>query len=267
MLAIMGGQIAAALETLRLLQEARQRAEELAVANATLQAQDELRRELVHQVSHDLRSPLQIVYGYADMLHNAELGPITPLQKDALAIIIKRARAIEALTRDIMAARHISRDMLDLEIIDLNQVCQQAVIDARLVRPPDLPLGFETALAAGPLYIEADYNRLSRVFDNLLGNAIKFSPDGGTVTLRTERDLTRQRALVSVSDQGIGIAADKLPFVFERFFRGNRKQFAGSGLGLYITQQIVAAHQGEVWVASQEGAGSTFTVALPLIER
>jgi two-component system NarL family sensor kinase len=70
---------------------------------------------------------------------------------------------------------------------------------------------------------------------------------------------------VSITDKGIGIPADKLPYVFERFYRGNRRQFKGSGLGLFITQQIVAAHNGDVWAASQEGVGSTFTVALPLI--
>jgi PAS domain S-box-containing protein len=260
-------QAATAFENVRFMITLRQRADELAAANASLQAQDELRRELVYQVSHDLRSPLQIVYGYADMLYNAELGPITPMQKDVLGLMIKRTQAIEGMTRDIMAARPINRDLLDLQNIDLNQLCQQAVVDAKMLCDPDQGIDFETALAPGSLAIDADYNRLNRVLDNLLGNAIKFSPDGGIITLRTERDTANRRALVSIADQGIGIPADHLPFVFERFFRGNRKRFKGSGLGLYITQQIVAAHQGDVWVASQEGAGSTVTVALPLAER
>lgn len=261
---IAGGQIAATIETLHLLAEAREQAENLAEANRVLQEQDDLRRELVYQVSHDLRSPLQIVYGYADMLHQAELGPVTPLQTDVLELMLKRTRSIEQMTRDIMAAKPINRASLELAEIDLNQLCQQSMVDARMISAEREHLDFQIALAPGELLVEADYDRLSRVLDNLLGNAVKFSPDGGTITLRTERT-DDGRALVSISDQGIGIPEDKLPFLFERFFRVERKRFAGSGLGLFIVQQIVDAHQGEVQVESQPGQGSTFTVTLPLV--
>jgi signal transduction histidine kinase len=261
---IAGGQIAAAIETINLLQETRERADQLAVANTTLEAQDELRRELVYQVSHDLRSPLQIVYGYADMLRNGELGPVTNLQTDVLALMLKRTRAIERLTLDIMAARPISHDMLELKTVDLNEMCQQAVVDSQMLHQ-GTSFTFMADLAPGALRVEADYNRLSRVFDNLFGNAVKFSPDGGTITVHTAREPEARRVLVSVSDQGIGITPDQVPYVFERFFRGDRSRFGGSGLGLYSVQQIVEAHQGRVWVTSQPGAGSTFTFALPLI--
>lgn len=260
---IAGGQIAATIETLHLLAEARQQADNLAEANQVLHEQDDLRRELVYQVSHDLRSPLQIVYGYADMLRAAELGPVTPMQTDVLELMLKRTRSIEKMTRDIMAAKPIDRDGLELAEIDLNQLCQQAMVDVTMLSEDRDNLDFQIALAPGNLIILADYNRLSRVLDNLLGNAVKFSPDGGTITLRT-KCADDGRALVTISDQGIGIPADKVPFIFERFFRAQRKRFKGSGLGLFIVQQIVKAHNGEVWVESDEGQGSTFTVALPL---
>jgi PAS domain S-box-containing protein len=268
-LTIAGGQIAAAIETVRLLQEARERADQLAEANARLEAQDELRKELVYQVSHDLRSPLQIVYGYAELMRDEVLGPVTPAQNDALALIVKRSKSIERLTKDIMAAKPISRDMLNLRPVNLTEISRQAFADAQIIYQ-DSRYTFKADLVPEDLIVEADYDRLNRVFDNLISNAVKFSPDGGTITLRTACDRAGGRALVSLTDQGIGIASDKLPYIFERFYRGDkafRKRFGGSGLGLYIVQQIIGAHHGRVWAESREGVGSTFTFALPLIER
>jgi signal transduction histidine kinase len=129
-----------------------------------------------------------------------------------------------------------------------------------------VPSGGAGCANAGGLLIKADYNRLSRVFDNLIGNAVKFSPDGGTITVRAEPERDSRRVLVSIGDQGIGIAPDQVPYIFERFFRGDRKRFGGSGLGLYIVQQIIEAHRGQVWVTSEQGVGSTFTFALSLLE-
>jgi PAS domain S-box-containing protein len=262
---IAGGQIAAAIETVNLLQQTRERANQLAVANASLEAQDALRRELVYQVSHDLRSPLQIVFGYADMMHSGDLGPVTEMQVDVLALMLKRTRSIERLTLDIMAAKPISYDMLELKQVDIAEVCRQAVLDAHMLHS-EQSFTFVAEMPPGGLLVEADYNRLSRVFDNLIGNAVKFSPDGGTITLRASREVERHRVLISIGDQGIGISPDQIPYIFERFFRGDRKRFGGSGLGLYIVQQIIEAHGGQVWVTSEQGVGSTFSFTLPLIE-
>lgn len=267
-LTIAGGQIAATIETVRLIQETRAHATQLAEANTQLAAQDELRRELVYQVSHDLRGPLQIVYGYADMMRDEMLGPVTQTQKEILSLILKRSKAIERLTKDIMAARPISREALELSVVNLSELCQQSLVDAQMVCS-DSRFRFESELMPEDLFVEGDYNRLSRVFDNLFHNAIKFSPNGGTITLRTRRNQERHCAQVSITDQGIGITADKLPYIFERFYRGDkafRQRFEGTGLGLYNVQQIIEAHHGTVWVESQEGAGSTFFFELPLID-
>ncbi len=263
-LTIAGGQIAAAIEMLRLLEETRQRASELAEANSRLQAQDTLRKELVYQVSHDLRSPLQIVYGYAGMLYEGDLGPVTAAQRDVLDHIIRRSKAIEQMTQDIMAAEPISRDNLQLGPVNLSDLCAQVVNSARVVhrRKPNLSFHFEAE--EGDFTVEADYNRLTRALDNLIGNAVKFSPEGGTITVCLRADRDSHCALISVSDQGIGIARDHLPYLFERFYRAHRGRFDGSGLGLYNVQQIVHAHNGQVWVESEEGHGSTFTISLPL---
>ena len=266
-LTIAGGQIAAAIETVRLLDETRQRADALAQANAQLEAQDRLRKELVYQISHDLRTPLQIVYGYAGMLQSGDLGPITRTQRDVLDLIIKRSRSIERMTKDIMAVKPIDRDTLELATLNLNEICQQAMGAARVMHQERDDLQFVTELTQAALPVEADFNRLLRVLDNLIDNAVKFSPKGGTITLRTGHEDGHQRVVVSVSDEGIGIPPDQLPYVFERFYRGHRMQFTGSGLGLYNVQQIIHAHEGEVWAASQPGQGTTISFALPLAER
>ena len=216
---IAGGQIAAAIETINLLQQTRERANQLAVANASLEAQDALRRELVYQVSHDLRSPLQIVYGYADLMYNGELGPVTETQVEILRLMLKRTRSIERLTLDIMAAKPISYDMLELKPVNIAEMCRQAVQDAQMLHA-EQSFTFVSDVPPGDLLIEADYNRLSRVFDNLIGNAVKFSPEGGTITVHAEQERDSQRVLISIGDQGIGIPADQIPYIFERFFRG-----------------------------------------------
>jgi len=267
-LTIAGGQIAAAIETVRLLAETRRHAEELARANAELQTIDEVRKDLVNQLSHDLRSPLSIVYGYAGLLRDGEVGEITEEQRVVLDLILQRTRAITHMTTDILSTRQSSRDMLDLEPLDLEQMCQQTLADARMAYR-DQGVTFEGDFAPGPLIIEGDSNRLHRVFDNLIGNAVKFSPDGGHITLKVERHDSAGEVWVSVRDEGIGIPSDKLPYVFERFFQGDiaiKKRFGGSGLGLYIVKLIVEAHLGRVWAESCEGAGSTFTFALPLMQ-
>jgi len=267
-LTIAGGQIAATIETVRLIQETRAHATQLVEANAQLAAQDELRRELVYQVSHDLRGPLQIVYGYADMMRDEMLGPVTATQKEILSLILKRSKAIERLTKDIMAARPINRETLELAEVNLSELCQQALVDAQMVYT-DTRFRFESELTPEELPVEGDYNRLSRVFDNLFHNAVKFSPDGGVITLRTRCNREHRCAQVSVSDQGIGIAPDKLPYIFERFYRGDkafRQRFEGTGLGLYNVYQIIQAHQGRVWAESEPGKGSTFVFELPLMK-
>ncbi len=266
-LMIAGGQIAAAIETVRLLEETRRRADDLAAANRQLEAQDRLREDMVYQVSHDLRSPLQIVYGYADMMQTGDLGPVTDDQRDVLDLIMRRSKSIERMTEDIMAVTPINRSTLVLAPLNLTEVCAQVIDSARVVYQEREDLVFAAELPSYEVIVEADYNRLLRVLDNLIGNAVKFSPRGGTITVRVTRDEANRQALVAVSDEGIGIPADQLPYVFERFYRGHRMQFEGSGLGLYNVQQIIQAHRGDVWVESQEGQGTTFAFTLPLTER
>ena len=266
-LTIAGGQIAATIETVRLLEEAQERAGELAAANQELEALHELRNELVQNLAHELRSPLALVQGYAGLLHDGELGAVSDEQAEALAVIDQKASSITRLVQDVLALEGIRPDTLDCEPVDLRKLAEQASDGAGLVYH-ERGITFELEADPGDYTLHGDYDRLNQVFDNLLGNAAKFSPEGGVVSVQ----LCHQgdAAQVAVTDRGIGIPTERLPHIFERFYQGDRSirhRFGGSGLGLSIVQRIVEAHGGSIWVESEEGKGSTFTFVLPLAER
>jgi GAF domain-containing protein len=217
---IAGGQIAATIETIHLLRQTQERAEDLSAANEILKEQDKLRQELVHQVSHDLRSPLQLVYGYADMLHGGFLGDVTSSQMDILKLMMKRIKAIELMTRDIMASKSISTEILELEQIELNAMCQQAIVDIRLLNQGRPDLHFETALNPGNLVVEADPVRLRRVFDNLLVNAVKFHRTAADHAAHRSDPKTGRAIIDQRRDRN---SRGQTPLIFESFSRWNRK--------------------------------------------
>jgi K+-sensing histidine kinase KdpD len=263
-LSIAGGQIAAVIEMVRLLDEAHDRATQLADANAELEALDHLRTELVQNVSHELRSPLALVRGYAGLLRDGELGPVTSDQMDALSIINEKAEAITRLINDILSLEQIRADTIEPSMVEINEFAQHAVMGARMLYPQRQ---FIADLASGEYLVNADKGRLDQVFNNLIGNAAKFTPEDSTITVRTFHNMIEDRIEISVIDQGIGIAPERLPHIFERFYQGDRTihhKYGGVGLGLSIVKRIVEAHGGEVWATSQAGIGTTLTFTLPL---
>lgn len=267
LLTIAGSQLAAAIETLRLLEEARERAAQLDEANQTLRAVDALRDELVQNVSHELRSPLALVRGYAGLMRDGELGPVTADQITALDTIEKKAESISRLINDILSLETIQRGTLTLGLVDMAALAEQAVRSARLVHAGHT-FEFVCETEADACVVEGDSGRLTQVIDNLLGNAVKFSPPGSTVTVRLRPGPDSCAVTMDVIDEGIGIPADKLAHIFERFYQidhGERGHRGGAGLGLSIVRRILEAHGGTIAVRSVEGQGSTFTCTLPLL--
>lgn len=266
LLTIAGSQLAAAIEMLRLLEETRQRAAQLAEANNTLRAVDALRDELVQNVSHELRSPLSLVRGYSGLMRDGELGPVTSEQVEALDMIERKAESISRLINDILSLETIRPETLTLGLVDVAKLAEQAVNGARLIYAErDYQFAYEAA--PGCYTIEGDRDRLTQVIDNLIGNAIKFSVPGSTVTVRVAPGVDPGSVTIDVVDQGIGIPAEKQAQIFERFYQVEYQGIAhrgGAGLGLSIVRRILEAHGGSISVTSVERQGSTFTCTLPL---
>jgi len=262
-LAIAAAQIATSIDNAWLYQKARKQAEHLATANRELNVLNQLRDELVQNLSHELRNPLAFVKGYAELIRDGSLGSVNEQQVDALLIMESKSDTIARLISDILVLETLDQSHLQRTQLNIDQLATQAVIGARLTYKNNR-IAFIYTSANQPIDVVGDADRLNQVIDNLIGNAVKFSAVDSEVEVMTERQ--GDFCLLSVRDEGIGIPADKLLHIFERFYQVEdaKRRFGGSGLGLAIVWRIVEAHNGTVHVESQSGRGSTFCVRLPL---
>jgi two-component system NtrC family sensor kinase len=223
---------------------------------------DRLRSELVHTVSHDLRSPLTSVIGYTELVERA--GSLNDNQRDFLHRIQDSVQHITALINDLLDIGSIEagfdtrREFVQLEgILRYTLDMLQGQIKTKRVKvvteiAPSIP-----ALRANPI-------RLRQVLDNVVGNAIKYSNSSGNVfiSIKAEGD----QIILQVTDEGPGIPAADIPHIFDKFYRGaNITNTMGSGLGLAIVKTIVEGHQGRIWVESTVGKGSSFFIVLPIL--
>ncbi len=258
---IVAAQTAAVLENWHLLMSARATAEKLSAAYHELKELDQLRQELVDNVSHELRSPLSYIRAYVGLMAVGELGEITREQAEALKIIDRKTDNMLRLINDILEVEKIRPETLQRDIEDITKIVQQVHQSAQIAymtRNVAIVLNIEDK----PPEMNIDTLRIEQVLQNLISNAVKFSPDGGTVTITMIRK--DNYACISVSDQGEGIPEDKLKRIFERFYRVPGISQEGIGIGLSIVKQIVEAHGGYVTVESTVGKGTTFSVFLPI---
>jgi signal transduction histidine kinase len=248
---------------LQLNRELVDRETQLQAANVELERACDRLERFTANASHELRAPI------AAMLSNAQVGLmaadddlVQPRQR--LGKIVQLAKAMSTLVNDLLfLARHGGiADQRSLQLFDMRSLLNQQVEDwqaqthAKLQIIRDLP--------NHPVILRGDADLIQQVVANLLSNACRYTPAGGSVAVRLQT--TEEAAIVEVSDTGIGISPEALPYIFERFYREDRARFAetgGFGLGLAIAQQIVHTHQGKISVASEVGVGSTFTVSLP----
>ncbi len=265
LLTIAAAQAAVAIENAQLFERLKERAKKLEEAYGELQEADRKKDEFVQNVSHDLRTPLTFVKAYVELLLDGTLGPITDSQRDSLEIVTQRTNAITRLVDDILTLQQLDRGTMRITPVAMGELVRSVVQGAE-ASAGQIGIAMQVEVADELPVVYADRDRIAQVLDNLLGNAIKFSPNGGTITVRVHAiDGIVQ---VEVSDQGIGIPADKLDKIFERFYQvdgSSRRRFGGTGLGLAIVKRIVRAHNGTVWVDSEEGKGSTFFFTLPVI--
>ncbi len=226
---------------------------------------DALKSEFVATVSHDLRSPLTLVRGYATMLDLT--ARLDERQKQYLRQILQAVDSMSRLVNNLLDLGRIEAGVgLQLRMVPVEDVVRQVAktLEAK-AQAKRIRLTVEIAPNAPPL-VEADPSLLERALANLVDNAIKYTPPEGRVTVRVA-PLGQDQVLLTVEDTGVGIAPVDQPRLFEKFFRVKRRDVQreqGSGLGLAIVKSIVERHHGRVWVESQLGKGSQFHIALPL---
>jgi PAS domain S-box-containing protein len=225
----------------------------------------EVRDTFIAVAAHDLRSPLTALSGQAELL-GRQVGVVG--REDQVKQRVKRiVEQSQRLSRMIGALLDLSRIQSGQLTID-NLPLDVAALAARIVAEIQLTLSQHTLELMGVregLWVVGDEVRLEQVLYNLIGNAVKYSPEGGRVTIRVERQ--DSQVCLTIVDTGIGIPTVALPRLFDRYYRAANAGASGMGIGLYAVHEIVALHGGTVAVASEEGVGRTFTVYLPFTAR
>jgi PAS domain S-box-containing protein len=225
---------------------------------------EEAKSDFIATVSHELRTPMAGIYGAAQTLLRDDVEFTPEDRRTLLGIIATQAVRLSQITEEVLLASRIDTDQLlvGIELVDAGAVTAQAVDTLRSHLPPEITVDLSIAPTIEPAF--ADRNRLQQVLVNLLDNAVKYSPDGGLVSATVES--TSDAVRISVADQGLGIPAAEQQRVFEKFYRLDTelsRAGGGTGLGLYITRELVRRMGGTVSVESEPGVGSTFTVELP----
>ena len=253
---------------------------EACIANQTQDLQDALtaaqsanlaKSEFLATMSHELRTPLTCIIGMSATLLRWSLGELSPRQRDYLTTIHESGERLLAVINDIleMAKIESGRTVLEVRSFSLTGLAQQAMEPFRQqARDRDIELTFEAKLPPEQDTFTGDPRRIQQILDNLLSNALKFTPGEGQVNLRVRRE--NQMAVLQVEDTGIGILESQVPLLFEKFQQletSRRRQYPGTGLGLALTKQLAELHGGNIIVNSRVGVGSVFTVRLPLQRR
>ncbi len=257
---------AAQSDTSRELQEAKSECARIAAElerqqrhNLDLEAAVRSRDSVLSVVAHDLRNPLNVI--------SLAAHGLLPQLPDAAA-----RRSVQRIIRSAQRADRMVRDLLTISAIETGRFA----IDTQPVETAELILGalesqYSLAAAASVIVnadvspdlppLEADEERLLDVLENLIGNAIKFTPPGGSITVGASRQ--ENQILIWVKDSGAGISAENLPHIFDRFWQAQKKERRGIGLGLSICKTIVEAHHGQIWAESMVGAGTTMSFTIP----
>lgn len=235
--------------------------------DTTEQEKEERERRLfVSNVSHELRTPLTSVKSYLEALDEGALSE--PVAPDFIKVSLDETNRMMRMVTDLL---HLSRidnatSHLDVELINFTAFITFILNRFDKMRGPDEEKKYELVrdYPITSVWIEIDTDKMTQVIDNILNNAIKYSPDGGKikVTMKTTDD----QMILSISDQGLGIPKQDLPRIFDRFYRVDRARSraqGGTGLGLSIAKEIIKQHNGFIWAKSIYGKGSTFTIVLP----
>jgi signal transduction histidine kinase len=225
---------------------------------------DRMKDQFIATISHELRTPLTSIHGYLDLLVDGEAGELTDEQRQFLSIAERNTERLQRLVDDLLLVSELDAGKLRLELGDLD-LCALAEESLESARPRADAGGITLEFPPeSPVRVSGDRVRLAQLLDNVISNAVKFTPHGGTVSVRTSR--SNGSAVVEVEDTGMGIPAGEQEHLFDRFFRtqaAEEKAIQGSGLGLAISQAIAQAHGGLIEVTSVENTGTTFRLVFP----
>jgi signal transduction histidine kinase/DNA-binding response OmpR family regulator len=257
MLTAFASQSAIALTNARLYQQLEVQSRELATTS-------QHKSDFLASMSHELRTPLNAVIGFSEVLLERMFGELNERQADYVEDILGAGRHLLALLNDVLDLSKVEAGRMDLDITTFpagDAIQSVLALVRERASQHGVDLRFDSADAPG--HITADELRLKQVLLNLLGNAVKFTPEGGTVTVRAWTG--GPEVFITVSDTGIGIAESDRSRIFDSFQQGTRSSSSseGTGLGLTLSRRIVELHGGRMWLESEVGLGSTFGLALP----
>jgi signal transduction histidine kinase len=231
---------------------------------ASVARSEQLRRELVADVAHELRTPIAVLRADLEAVQDGVYQPTA----ERVAALREEVDLLARLVADLqeLSLAEAGQLALQRQPADLGQLCRQVVA---AMQPQATSQGVILAVAQAALSATSlvDTDRIGQVLRNVVGNALRYTPAGGSVTLDCQAN--GKMAILTVRDTGAGIAADDLPHIFDRFYRGEKSRSragGGAGLGLAIVKQLVEAHGGQVWAESTPGNGAAFHISLPLSE-
>ncbi len=244
-----------------------QRNEQLERLNAELKSLDEMKSNLLANVSHELHTPLVSIKGYTEMILKRRLGPLTPEQERGLSVALKNIDRLVEMIDNLLSFSRMEKGetQLHLEDIPLWQVVDEAVemVGERIKKKN---IAVTTEYETDDLMMRGDRTKIGQVLTNLLTNAVKFNKEGGGITIRARKG-PRGFLEMEVADTGIGIPAEEQGKIFERFYQvdgSSRRKYEGTGIGLSIVRDILRLHGGSIRVSSEPGQGSVFIFTLPL---
>jgi signal transduction histidine kinase len=228
---------------------------------------DEAKATFISVVSHELKTPVSIIKGYASTLSRPDIEWKRDLVMDGLRVIEEEADRLSDLIENLLDTTRLQSGRLTLTLreVQLDELAQRV---AAKMTPQSDKHEIATTFPFDFPIIQGDEERLNQVLTNLVNNAIKYSPNGGLI--RIGGQALENRVQVWVSDQGIGITPDQQEFVFDRFYRIDNalsRKTQGAGLGLYIVKSIIDAHSGNIWIDSEPEKGTKFSFTLPLSQQ
>ena len=235
--------------------------------DTTEQEKEERERRLfVSNVSHELRTPLTSVKSYLEALDEGALTE--PVAPDFIKVSLDETNRMMRMVTDLLHLSRIDNETshLDVELINFTAFITFILNRFDKMKSQDEEKKYELVrdYPITSVWIEIDTDKMTQVIDNILNNAIKYSPDGGKITVNMKT--TDDQMILSISDQGLGIPKEDLPKIFDRFYRVDKARSraqGGTGLGLAIAKEIIKQHKGFIWAKSEYGKGSTFTIVLP----